>query len=79
MPTAAHPLLQVLHIHCRHGDGNFSKFDFFQHHYDAVDLSSLDVSIVKDYAMLLAVSTWRAISGSPGPAPAGAAERRVEL
>ena len=53
---------QVLHIHCRHGDGDFSKFSFFEHHYDHVDISKLDLNVVKDYAMMLAVSTWRGLS-----------------
>lgn len=24
----------LYHIHCQHGDGNFSKFEFFKHKYD---------------------------------------------
>lgn len=58
-PHLYHP--QVLHIHCRHGDGDFSKFEFFRHHYDNVDLSKLNIRVVRDYAMLLATSTWRGI------------------
>ena len=53
--------LQVLHIHCRHGDGDFSKFEFFKHHYDTVDLTTLEINVVKDYATLLAVGTWRTL------------------
>eukprot|EP00195_Chlamydomonas_chlamydogama_P006615 CAMPEP_0202903444 /NCGR_PEP_ID=MMETSP1392-20130828/24466_1 /ASSEMBLY_ACC=CAM_ASM_000868 /TAXON_ID=225041 /ORGANISM="Chlamydomonas chlamydogama, Strain SAG 11-48b" /LENGTH=389 /DNA_ID=CAMNT_0049590625 /DNA_START=8 /DNA_END=1177 /DNA_ORIENTATION=+ len=56
---------QVIHIHCRHGDGDFSKFEFFNHHYDKADLTSLQPAIVKDYAMLLAVTTWRHLAGDP--------------
>ena len=55
---------EVWHIHCRHGDGDFSKFEFFKHHYDHVDLAKLKVTIVKDYATLLAAGTWRAINGA---------------
>lgn len=29
-------LAAVYHVHCRHGDGDFSKFEFFSHHYDHV-------------------------------------------
>lgn len=58
--------LQVLHIHCRHGDGDFSKFEFFSHHYDRVDLSTLDISVVKDYAMHMSVSSWRMLNPVQG-------------
>lgn len=32
-------LAAVYHIHCRHGDKDFSKFEFFQHHYDTVGVA----------------------------------------
>ena len=54
---------EVWHIHCRHGDKDFSKFEFFKHHYDTTDLSTLNIGIVKDYATFLAARTWRAIGG----------------
>ena len=60
---------EVLHIHCRHGDGDFSKFEFFHHHYDRVDLNKLDPSIVKDYATLLAAGTWRSLNTGSNKAP----------
>ena len=60
--------LQVLHIHCRHGDGNFSKFEFFQHQYTDANISGLDIKVVKNYATYLAVSTWRALQGAPSQA-----------
>ena len=63
----------MLHVHCRHGDGDFSKFEFFQHHYNGTDLSRLDVRVVKDYAMLLAVETWRSLSGGTQSAQTEAA------
>jgi hypothetical protein len=66
---------EVLHIHCRHGDGDFSKFEFFNHHYAHVDLTKLDPSIVKDYATLLAASTWKSLNpGANKPADGGKTE-----
>ncbi|GAX80048.1 hypothetical protein CEUSTIGMA_g7487.t1 [Chlamydomonas eustigma] len=53
---------EVLHIHCRHGDGDFNKYDFFKHHYEHVSVKDLDLRIVKDYATYLAVSSWRALN-----------------
>ncbi|KAG2453835.1 hypothetical protein HYH02_002042 [Chlamydomonas schloesseri] len=50
----------LYHIHCQHGDGNFSKFEFFKHKYYDRDITTgLDFNLVKDYALWLAVSTWR--------------------
>eukprot|EP01026_Neomeris_dumetosa_P009893 TRINITY_DN13498_c0_g1_i1.p1 TRINITY_DN13498_c0_g1~~TRINITY_DN13498_c0_g1_i1.p1 ORF type:complete len:148 (+),score=30.56 TRINITY_DN13498_c0_g1_i1:3-446(+) len=53
---------EVYHIHCRHGDGDFSKFEFFKHQYQDVDLGKLDSSVVKDFAMFLAAGSWRLIN-----------------
>eukprot|EP00798_Chlamydomonas_sp_ICE-L_P016435 gene16435-22652_t len=44
----------VYHIHCRHGDVDFNKFDFFKHHYDHdKDLSVFDHAIVKGHPLLI--------------------------
>jgi len=44
----------VYHIHCRHGDKDFSK-----HQYDHVDILRLDIGTVRNYCTWLAASTWR--------------------
>ena len=35
------------------------RFEFFKHHYDGVDVQSTDFNVAKNYAMSLAVTTWR--------------------
>ncbi|KAG2434028.1 hypothetical protein HXX76_007757 [Chlamydomonas incerta] len=63
----------LYHIHCQHGDGNFSKFEFFKHKYYDRDITTgLDFNLVKDYALWLAVSTWRHVVGMQQQAAAAA-------
>ncbi|EFJ49442.1 hypothetical protein VOLCADRAFT_117238 [Volvox carteri f. nagariensis] len=52
----------LYHIHCQHGDGDFSKFEFFRHRYNDRDIyrpGALDFNVVRDYSLFLAASTWR--------------------
>ncbi|KXZ55622.1 hypothetical protein GPECTOR_2g1172 [Gonium pectorale] len=54
----------LYHIHSQHDDKDFSKFEFFKHKYAHRDISTgLDFNLVKDYALWLAVSTWRHVKG----------------
>ncbi|KAG2501633.1 hypothetical protein HYH03_000138 [Edaphochlamys debaryana] len=63
----------LYHIHLQHGDGDFSKFEFFKHHYDGRDITQgLDFNLVRDYALWLAVSTWRHVRGGQAALQAGA-------
>jgi hypothetical protein len=49
-PTEAHP-----HIHCWHTDKQFSKFAFAEGAYDHIDPDTLDLSIVRDYCLAMAL------------------------
>lgn len=40
-----------IHIHCYHTDDDFSKFKFRKGEYDNVDISKLDLNIIKDYCL----------------------------
>eukprot|EP00955_Chlamydomonas_euryale_P086492 364218-Chlamydomonas_euryale.AAC.12 len=64
------PTQDVIHIHCQHGDKEFNKFEFFKHHYDAVDIANIDISTVRGYTMKLSVATYRALVGLLGGKPA---------
>ncbi|GIM08485.1 hypothetical protein Vretimale_12492 [Volvox reticuliferus] len=53
----------LYHIHCQHGDGNFSKFEFFMHKYRDRDITvGLDFNRVRDYSLVLSVATWRQLA-----------------
>lgn len=52
--------IMVKHVHCWHSDDQFSKFQHWKGSYDTLDLTPyLDMSIIKDFALVLAVSSVR--------------------
>ena len=46
----------AVHIHSHHSFNLFSKFNFNKGEYDNVDISTLDISIVKNYSLYMALS-----------------------
>lgn len=47
------------HIHCWHTDETFSKFQFYKGTYDAIDPSSLDLSVIREYCLSMALRAPR--------------------
>ncbi|HYK73194.1 MAG TPA: hypothetical protein VEV44_08750 [Pseudoneobacillus sp.] len=43
------------HLHCWHTDKQFSKFHFEKGNYDHIKMEDLDLSIVKDYCLYIAL------------------------
>ena len=59
------PTQSLLHIHCQQGANRFNKGYFEIHRYDFLDLSTLNGTIAKDCATLLAVGSYRLTMGLP--------------
>jgi hypothetical protein len=53
------PTHSLLHIHCQQGAERFNKAYFSIHRYEFLDLSSLNGTIARDCATLLAVGSYR--------------------
>ena len=53
--TSDAPTSSAAHIHCWHTERCYSKFAFDRGEYDAVDPSTLDLGIVRDYCLALAL------------------------
>jgi hypothetical protein len=57
--TSSSLVLGHPHIHCWHTDQPFSKFRFVAGVYDQVPVHDLNINIVKDYCMYIAVKSKR--------------------
>jgi hypothetical protein len=53
--TSSESILDHPHVHCWHTAEMFSKFAFELGHYDRIAIEELDLSIIKDYCLFIAL------------------------
>ena len=68
------PTHSLLHIHCQQGAERFNKGYFSLHRYDFLDMSTLNGTISRDCATLLAVGSYRLTVGQSRVGNPAAAE-----
>ena len=57
--TSAELVDEHPHIHCWHTDKLFSKFKFYDGAYDGIDPSSLDLNVIREYCLSMALKSGR--------------------